>query len=147
MKNRYDRFLYIKTLQENTGRIIMDKLFDKFCSYINYRKLYATLQKCSKTIIINDPINAFFDTLCRTVIEKYICDGNCTIYLIMSPYHKKEVIYSLLVVNNKSLALKVSNLPLCKVFQPYTIDFSADDIKYLNHSYKIFRNSNKIQQE
>ena len=65
----------------------------------------------------------------------------------MSPYHKKDVICGLLVINNNIISTNLINLYVCKDTSLYTTTFSEYDIKYLNFSDNIFKNSNKIQQE
>ena len=146
MKPNYSRALYIKTLQENTGKILMDKLFDKYCSYINYTTLNKIIGIDTGIIMLNDPFGAFFDTLCLKISQN--CKGeNTVLYQIMSPYHKKEVIYGLLVINNDCMLKKILNLPMCKPYQLYTVNFSNNDTKYLSFSNNIFKTSNKIQQE
>ena len=68
MKNNVDRKLYIKILQENIGKIIMDKLYDKYNEYINYKILNSfRYENTDKTIYIYDPVYAFFDTLSNKI--------------------------------------------------------------------------------
>ena len=125
----------------------MDKLFDKYCSYIDYSSLNAFLNTNIPYIVLNDPVFAFFDALCHKISKKYSTDKNTVIYQTMSPYHKKDVIYSILVINNNHIIKKAVNTPICKSIKLYTLNFSDKDIKYLNFSHVIFKNSNKIQQE
>ena len=148
MKNNVDRKLYIKILQENIGKIIMDKLYDKYNEYINYKILNSfRYENTDKTIYIYDPVYAFFDTLSNKIIDENITYNKTVIYQIISPYHKKDVIYGLLVINNNIVITSLINLYGCKDKSLYTIAYSEHDIKYLSFSDNIFKNSNKIQQE
>ena len=148
MKNNVDRKLYIKILQENIGKIIMDKLYDKYNEYINYKILNSfRYENTDKTIYIYDPVYAFFDTLSNKIIDENITYNKTVIYQIISPYNKKDVIYGLLVINNNTVITSLINLYGCKDKNLYTIAYSEHDIKYLSFSDNIFKNSNKIQQE
>lgn len=148
MKNNVDRKLYIKILQENICKIIMDKLYDKYNEYINYKILNSfRYENTDKTIYIYDPVYAFFDTLSNKIIDENITYNKTVIYQIISPYNKKDVIYGLLVINNNTVITSLINLYGCKDKSLYTIAYSEHDIKYLSFSDNIFKNSNKIQQE
>ena len=148
MKNNVDRKLYIKILQENIGKIIMDKLYDKYNEYINYKILNSfRYENTDKTIYIYDPVYAFFDTLSNKIIDENITYNKTVIYQIISPYNKKDVIYGLLVINNNTVITSLINLYGCKDKNLYTTAYSEHDIKYLSFSDNIFKNSNKIQQE
>ena len=148
MKNDIERNLYIKKLYENIGKIIMDKLFDKYCGYINYNILNTFRYKnTDKPIYIYDPVYAFFDTLSRKITKENITDNKTVIYQIISPYHKKDVICGLLVINNNVVVINLLNLYTCKCADLYSAAFSEHDIKYLSFADNIFRNTNKKQQE
>lgn len=147
VKNSIERNIYIKTLHENIGRILMDKLFDKYSGYINHKSLNTLLHSNGCQIYIYDHSGAFFDALCNKILHTKSADKNTVIYQIMSPYHKKDVIYGLLVIDNNIVFKDILNTGLCKPLSLYTVDFSLNDVKYLNFSYNIFKISNKIQQE
>ena len=73
MKNNVDRKLYIKILQENMGKIIMDKLFDKYSEYISYKTLNSFMyENADKTIYIYDPVYSFFDALSDKIINEIL---------------------------------------------------------------------------
>ena len=148
MKNDIERNLYIKKLYENIGKIIMDKLFDKYCGYINYNILNTFRYKNTDTPIdIYDPVYAFFFFFCRKIIKENMYDNKTVIYQIMSPYHKKEAIYGLLITNSNFIALNLISYHSCKGTSLYTLALSQSDIKYLSFADNIFRNTNKKQQE
>lgn len=139
------RLLYLQQIYINAGKIIMDKLFEKYKNYIDY----TALNHCTESAdycCIYDNIGSFMDALCRKIINKNNKHHNI-IYIIMSPYHKSDVICGLLVTTN-NYDFKLINYPHnCKANKLYIKEMTAKDHKYLNFSDELFVLSNKIQQE
>ena len=83
MKNNVDRKLYIKKLYENIGKIIMDKLFDKYNEYINYKILNGfRYENTDKPIYICDPVYSFFDALSDKIIDENTWKDNYNIKML-----------------------------------------------------------------
>lgn len=147
VKNNREHSLYVKNLYHNAGRIISDKLFDKYLAYIDYISAYKISADCFHINCIYDPIGAFFDSVCHMIIQLFSDNKDIVIYQIMSPHHKKDVICGLSVIHNHTAYANLYNLNMCKPVKLYTIPFSEKDIRMLELSDNLFKMSKTIQQK
>ena len=147
VKNNLEHSLYVKNLYHNAGRIIRDKLFDKYSAYIDYISAYTISAEYFRINCIYDPIGAFFDAVCHMIIKQFSDNNDIMIYQIMSPHHKKDVICGLSVIHNHTAYANLYNLNVCKTVKLYTISFSEKDIRILELSDNLFKMSKTIQQK
>jgi len=147
VKNNREHSLYVNNLYYNAGRIIRDKLFDKYSAYIDYISAYKTSADCFLVNCIYDPIGAFFDAVCHMIIQQFSDDKDIVIYQIMSPHHKKDVIWGLTVINNHTVYANLYSLNTCKPTKLYTIPFSEKDMRMLELSDNLFKMNKIIQQK
>ena len=147
VKNNLEHSLYVKNLYHNAGRIIRDKLFDKYSAYIDYISAYIISAEYFRINCIYDPIGAFFDAVCHMIIKQFSDNKDIVIYQIMSPHHKKDVICGLSVIHNHTAYATLYNMNVCKSIKLYTIHFSEKDIGMLELSDNLFKMSKTIQQK
>ena len=107
----------------------MQKLFDEYTKYINFAYLNKICTADNSCVYINDPVGAFFDALFRKLEKEKFKDE--TIYCIMSPFHKNDVVYGMLVSTNNIFLKNSFNSARCKANKLYSIDFDIKTVKYL----------------
>lgn len=147
MKNSKERALYLQNLYINAGRIIMDKIFSRYKNYINFDCIDYYFSCPDSLCSIYDPAFAFCDTLCKKYIRNINKENSPTIYIIMSPYHRNDVICGIFVNSNVQFNLNLYKASQCEATSLYTNVFSATEIKYLQLAEDLFDISNKIQQK
>lgn len=147
MKSKNERYLYLKKLYDNSEQIIRGMLYDKYMPYINYHNVDKICDNCTDYTCIYDPVDAFFDTVCKKLIDRFDKTEKAIIYLTLSPYHKKDVVCSLTIISDNNISVKISNTATCKSLQLYTKPFSSKDTYFAELAYDLFRLSNKIQQK
>jgi len=123
----------------------MDKLFEKYKNYINYPVLNRYVNSTGFWCVY-DNIGAFIDTLCRQLIKKMNIHYD-VVYIIMSPYHKSDVIYGILAITNGQHYKIINFSHHCKVYNLYTKEMSEKDCKYLDFCRDLFDFNYKKQQK
>ena len=95
---------------------------------------------------INDTYFVFFDRLCQKIYSD-ISQTADLIYIILSPYHKNNVISGILATTNNNTSVNLINSAHCKVPKLYTLGNFEKYDKILDNTTKLIIKSNKIQQE
>ena len=140
MTKKQNRLLYLQNIYTEAGKTIMQKLFDEYLKYINFAHMAKFSVSDNSCVFICDPVSAFFDTLCQQLEKDKFC--NETIYYIMSPFHKKDVVCGMLVATKNIFIKNSQNFSLCKAVNLYSIAFDQKTIKYLQISSNLFKKSN-----
>ena len=124
MKYNSKRYYFPKYLYFNAGKSIMDNSFAYSRHYLNYKRMKVIydnilISPADNKIFIEDNNGAFFDTLCRRLLNEQLL--NKDVIIVFDPHFSSEVVCQLIIpYKNLHIINNSTTSTVCKDTQLYT---------------------------